>query len=572
MRKLSIEEFIKKAQEVHGDKYDYSKVEYVNSRTKVCILCPKHGEFLQTPSEHIQGRGCPFCAGHKKYSLNEFIIKANHIHANKYSYSKVNYINNKTKVCIICPKHGDFWQKPNSHLSGAGCPICAQKIRQKSVTDTQSDFIFKAKKTHGNKYNYSKVNYINSASKVCIICPKHGEFWQTPRDHIAGHGCQKCAGWNIYDEDSFYKGARSFHGNKYDYSKVTFRGSGHKVCIICPKHGEFWQFPATHAYKGRGCPKCSFESRATDRETPSEIVLQEAHKYHFLKDFVKSAPSMYGIAIKRNLDISFLQRERHSDYTYEEIMNIAKTCKYASEFERKYGGAYNRAKAMGWYDDITWFGIPDLFKGSLETNNHIVYAYEDVGAHAVYIGLTNNLKRRHREHSHPHKNRKNSTVYEYFVSKGIEIPQPKILAKQLKPLESREIEDYWIRRYKDKGWRTINIAKTGRSSGSIGSYTRIWTIEALKAEASKYKTRKEFSIGSPSAYSTAYARGLLPDLNLIDEHPSKRPVRNVETGEVFESLSAAGKKYGVSPDYISWAAQGKRESYAGYHWEFIDKK
>lgn len=151
----------------------------------------------------------------------------------------------------------------------------------------------------------------------------------------------------------------------------------------------------------------------------------------------------------------------------------------------------------------------------------------------------------------------------------MEVPSPKILAEKLRPLESREIEDNWVQHFKDEGWNTINVAKTGRVSGSIGSYTRIWTIDTLKAEASKYKTRTEFSKGSPSAYSTAYNRGILADLKLIDEHPSKRPVRNIETGEVFPSLMAAGRKYGVSPDYISWAAQGKRESYAGYHWEFV---
>jgi hypothetical protein len=341
------------------------------------------------------------------------------------------------------------------------------------------------------------------------------------------------------------------------------------VCIICPKHGEFWQLPATHAYKGKGCPKCSLELRAAERETPSEVVLREAHKYKYLKEFVKKKPSLYSIAIKRNIDISFLQRERHSDYTYEEVMNIAKSCRYASEFERKHGGAYNRAKAMGWYEDITWFELPEQFNGSLDAKNHTVYAYEDTDAHAVYVGLTNDIKRRHREHSHPHKHRKNSPVYDYFASKGMEVPSPKILAERLRPLESREIEDNWVKHYKDNNWNILNVAKTGRVSGSIGSYTRIWTIEALKAEASKYRTRKEFSTGSPSAYSTAYNRGILADLNLIDEHPSKRPVRNIETGEVFASLSEAGRKYGVSPDYISWAAQGKRESYAGFHWEFV---
>ena len=571
-RSYSLSDFLKLAKEKHGDRYDYSKVEYFNSRKKVCIICREHGEFWQNPNCHIQGNGCPVCAGSKRSSTELFVEKANIVHGGKYDYSTVKYTSNKKKVCIICPKHGQFWQTPNAHLRGAGCPICAQAIRVKSIKDSLSDFILKAHKVHGNKYDYSKVNYINSSTKICIICPEHGEFWQTPRDHIAGHGCQKCAGWNIYDEETFYKGAHMYHGNKYDYRKVVFRGSAHKVCIICPKHGEFWQLPATHAYKGKGCPQCSREQRAQEREIPSEIVIEEAHKYEYLKDFVKQAPSYYAIATKRKLDISFLKRTHHSDYSYEEVIALARKCKYASEFERKYGGAYNRAKAMGWYNDITWFEVPKMFNGDMNAQNHVIYAYEDETRRFVYVGLTNDIKRRHREHSRPHKHGRNSKVYEYFTSHQMDIPQPKILSYRLTPAESREKEDEWLQKYKNEGWIIINTAKTGKNSGSLGSYVRKWTIEALKEEASKYKTKAEFERYSSAAYSTALNKGIINQLGLVDAKPAKRAVRNVETGEVFRSLSAAGKKYGVSPDYISWAAQGKRDTYAGYHWEFIENK
>ena len=117
-KKLTTEEFIIKAKEVHGDKYDYSKVNYINVDTKVCIICPTHGEFLQMPSSHLNGRGCPRCSGNKKLTTEEFIIKAREINGDKYDYTKVEYVNNSTKVCIICPTHGEFWQTPNGHLSG----------------------------------------------------------------------------------------------------------------------------------------------------------------------------------------------------------------------------------------------------------------------------------------------------------------------------------------------------------------------------------------------------------------------------------------------------------------------
>ena len=124
MGKKTKEEFIKGARKKHGDKYDYSKVDYVNKRTKVCIICHEHGEFWQTPSSHLQGKGCPICGGTSTLTKEELIKKARKVHDNKYNYTKVEYVNNKTKVCIICPEHGEFWQTPYDHFYGCGCPKC----------------------------------------------------------------------------------------------------------------------------------------------------------------------------------------------------------------------------------------------------------------------------------------------------------------------------------------------------------------------------------------------------------------------------------------------------------------
>ena len=185
-KKLTTEEFINKAKQIHGDKYDYSKVEYINNQTKVCIICPKHGEFWQIPSSHLIGIGCPKCSGTKKLTTEEFISKAKQVHGDKYDYSKVEYVNAKTKVCIICPEHGEFWQTPSSHTQKKGCPFCAKNIKL-----TTDDFIKRAKQIHGDKYDYSKVEYVNMESKICIVCPIHGEFWQTPHNHLK-YGCSKC--------------------------------------------------------------------------------------------------------------------------------------------------------------------------------------------------------------------------------------------------------------------------------------------------------------------------------------------------------------------------------------------
>lgn len=193
MKRLTTNEFIEKAKNVHGDKYDYSKVEYKNAITKVCIICPKHGEFWQTPAEHLSGYGCKYCGGTNKLTIEQFIDKARKIHGDKYDYSKVEYINNKTKVCIICPKHGEFWQAPNYHLSGQGCKKCSDELNGLKKRKTKEQFIEEAQKIHGKRYDYSKVEYLGNNKKVCIICPEHGEFWQTPYLHLKGNGCSKCS-------------------------------------------------------------------------------------------------------------------------------------------------------------------------------------------------------------------------------------------------------------------------------------------------------------------------------------------------------------------------------------------
>ena len=264
MKKLTKNEFINKANEIHSNKYDYSKVNYVNSQTKVCIICPEHGEFWQIPNAHLKGSGCLKCGNIKKsekerLTTEEFIEKARKIHGDKYDYSKVEYINNYTPVCIICSKHGEFFQKPYNHLNGCGCRICCE--RKKLTTE---EFIKQAREVHGDKYNYSKVSYINTHTKVCIICPEHGEFWQTPNVHLNKHGCPKCCKRNTkYTKEDFVLKARQIHGWKYDYSKVEYVNSSTKVCIICPEHGEFWQTPGSHL-SGKGCEKCVRPSYDTE--------------------------------------------------------------------------------------------------------------------------------------------------------------------------------------------------------------------------------------------------------------------------------------------------------------------
>lgn len=279
LKSMTQEEFISKAKEKHGDKYDYSKVEYKGSQEKVCIICPKHGEFWQIATEHLQGCGCPKCAGVKKPSTQEFIEKAKKIHGNKYDYSKVTYVNNRTKVCIICQIHGEFWQTPKNHLHGQGCNKCAIEYKGNKRKSTTEEFIEKAKKIHGDKYDYSKVKYKNMTSKVTITCPVHGDFEQVAGYHLSGNGCPKCAGNEAYTTQEFIRRAKEIHGDKYDYSKTVYKNANTRVCIICPIHGEFWQIPRIHLHTN-GCSKCGVAKRTADKTYSTTMFIQKAQEIH----------------------------------------------------------------------------------------------------------------------------------------------------------------------------------------------------------------------------------------------------------------------------------------------------
>lgn len=185
------DKFIEKSIKTHGDKYDYSSVEYVDNKTDVEIFCKKCNEhFKQRPYHHYNGRGCQKCGKNKKLDNFEFIKRANEKHLNKFDYSLVEYKNMHTEVKIICKTHDVFEQTPMNHLH-KGCYKC--NIHKKSNT---KEFIEKSIKIHGDKYDYSLVEYINSKTKVKIICNYHNYiFKQTPSDHTK-HNCPLCGNKN----------------------------------------------------------------------------------------------------------------------------------------------------------------------------------------------------------------------------------------------------------------------------------------------------------------------------------------------------------------------------------------
>lgn len=194
---MHTQEFIKKSNEIHHNKYDYSLVDYSSAKNKVIITCSIHGNFFQTPTNHLYGQGCRLCGISKRNkektkSNDSFVVESKKIHNDKYDYSKVNYVNNYTKVIIICLVHGDFLQNPSNHLKGKGCILCRGDQSRSLYVKSQIDFVNQANMIHNHKYDYSKTDYYNSYTKIIISCKSHGDFLQLPVKHLCGQGCPKC--------------------------------------------------------------------------------------------------------------------------------------------------------------------------------------------------------------------------------------------------------------------------------------------------------------------------------------------------------------------------------------------
>ena len=401
-----LENFIEKSKNVHGDKYDYNLVEYINIRTKVKIICTEHGVFEQTPDKHInRKRGCQKCGGTSKlttkefikkskeiygdkydYSLTEyvnahtkvkliyngetfeqipgshlkgyttsktskqeklkqnFIEKSKKLHGNKYDYSLVVYKNINIKIKIICNIHGEFDQFPSAHLNNEGCQICKnQKI-----------FLNKCKKLYHNKYDYSLINYKDTNTKVKIICPVHGKFEKTPKKHY-NEGCPKCSNDNRrYTTEEFIKKCNHIYKNKYDYSLVEYIGALDKVKIICPEHGIFEMSPNYHL--NRGCPKCGNLTKGSNRLDTNTFIVKSKNIHGELYDY-----SLVDYKNNGNIEISILCRKHgifvqkphnHLDGHGCPICNDSKGEKNISNILTKYSIDYVREKRFNDCRDI----------------------------------------------------------------------------------------------------------------------------------------------------------------------------------------------------------------------------
>lgn len=286
-------EFVAKARKIHGRKYDYSRVRYVNVDTPVEVICRKHGSFFPSPWNHSKREpptGCPKCGDHRgstkvrERHKNAFVARAIAVHGKAYDYSKTVYKDARSKLTIVCRKHGPFQQEAFSHLRGIGCPRCgvARRGLQRRA-DAAKAFVAKARKIHGRKYRYDKTIYVRASGMIIVTCPEHGDFKQSANNHLHGYGCSKCKVETLRKafadtKSGFVRKARKKHRDKFSYAG-KYVNSRTPILIRCRLHGEFRQKPVDHL-KGTGCPKCGKEKLKLNNLSNHGEFVRKARAVH----------------------------------------------------------------------------------------------------------------------------------------------------------------------------------------------------------------------------------------------------------------------------------------------------
>lgn len=284
--------WLEKAIAKHGDRYDYSKSVHTGSKNKITITCRIHGGFELNSAAHLQGTGCQKCAWDaKKVGLSKWIEECTKVHKGKYDYSKSEYINSKSKVLVICPEHGEFWTVAHDHKSGHGCMKCKNQLQGELSSMPYSEFLSRSIAQFGDKFEFSG-GYKNTSSNINIKCLDCGHVvTKRANSHLQSKGCPACVKREVAQNmligrDEFIRRATEKHKGKYGYSTIEYKGWSEKHIFICPTHGEFEQTASYHTRCDIGCPKCVEEylgsiSRKTTEEFIADAIDVHLDRYDY---------------------------------------------------------------------------------------------------------------------------------------------------------------------------------------------------------------------------------------------------------------------------------------------------
>ena len=277
-QRLSEQEVIARIKSIHGNRYDYSLFAYVDMHTKCKIICKEHGMFEQAPHEHIKGYGCPYCSNRVKITKEMFIEKARKKFGDKFLYEKVNFVDMKTPIEIICPKHGTIIMTPNKHLNSKfGCIKCAYNHISERQTYSREKFVEKAKEIWGETYDYSLINdenYIDTNHKVPIVCKEHGTWMQKVKNHLNGQGCPKCSfsrGEKRVEMVLSRLGVEYIHQYKIASNFIFSENSSFKVDFYLPSYNTIIEYNGQQHYK----EVPMFHARNLEQQKQRDAYLQK---------------------------------------------------------------------------------------------------------------------------------------------------------------------------------------------------------------------------------------------------------------------------------------------------------
>jgi len=565
MTKFSTTEvFINKAKKIHGDKYDYSHVKYVDSDTKVCIICPEHGEFWQVARTHLSGSGCPICVGRRKMRTSDYIKKALAVHGDKYNYSKVEYKGNSEKVCIICSEHGEFWQNAGSHLKGVGCPKCG------IIKSSTQQKIWTKEACYKAALQYKDLTSFSRESQVAYVVA-HRNNWL--KDYIWLERKKKVNGfWTkelVMEEAHKYISSGEFkQRNRLAYNAAC-RQKWIKECtwFIKPKNAKKWDyntcFDEAQNYKSRA----EFRSNSItaycvardngwleeytwlEKTFPwdYEATKKEAQKYKYFHDFRSQSHQAFMVAKRKDWlkEYTWLIIEplepHNKKWNFESCFAEAKKYKTRSAFNNGTPGAYHVARRNGWLSSYTW--MPDLTE--LDAKVDSVYCYIFKEQNAVYVGRT--LMYRQHIRDIEHGSYKKDAVYKFAQKNKCDIPKMQIIEEGLTIQQGREREDFWRKYYENKGFVILNRAATGEKSGSIGALASgKWTFEKAYKIAQCFETVNEMCEEYEYLYKISKAKGWLEKFDWFRGKEIKIEKQTIWTEETC--LNEA-KKYDSRKDF-----------------------